>query len=65
MAPFWKTRTEGRLLVVVKLGDGHQRLDRYDRRHTPWRREASIGNVAFVRADPAEYRRLRRLFRRS
>ena len=44
---------EGRLLVVVKLGDGHQRLDRYDRRHAPWRREASIGNVAFVRADPA------------
>ena len=43
---------DGRLLVVVALGDGRQRLDRYDRRTTPWRREGSIGNVAFARVDP-------------
>ena len=41
------------LLVIADRGDGRLRLSRYDRTATPWRRDASIDNVAFVRVDPA------------
>jgi len=44
--------SDGHLLVVADRGDGRLRLSRYDRTAVPWRSEASIDNVAFVRVAP-------------
>ncbi len=40
------------LLVIADRGEGRLRLSRYDRTAVPWRSEASIDNVAFVRVEP-------------